>query len=63
MAMPEANVYRAAKESTNRILQSEDLGGAGQYHLKAAVLAPSVNALCIEASQNELQPMVGNSWY
>lgn len=60
MAMPNANVFRAAREPTNRVLQPEDLGGAGQYYLKAAVPVPAVNALCVGASQNELQPMVGN---
>lgn len=60
MAMPNANVFRAAREPTNRILQPEELGGAGQYYVRAAAPVPAVNVLCVGASQSELQPMVGN---
>lgn len=60
MAMPNANVFRAAREPTNGILQPEDLGGAGQYYMRAAVPVPAVNTLCVGASLSELVPLVGN---
>ena len=60
MAMPHANVFRAASEPTNNILQPRDLGGAGEYYLKAAVPAPATNVLCVGAQEAEVRPLIGD---
>ena len=60
IVMPHANVFHAAREPSNRLLQPSDLQGAGQYYLKAAVPAPGVNALCVGVSEDEISPLIGN---
>lgn len=61
MVMPHANVVRAAKHWKNGILQPNDLRGAGEYYIKAAVPGPGINVLCVGASFDELQPLIKNS--
>jgi len=58
MVMPHANIFHAARARKNRILQPEDLHGAGEYYLKAAVATPGLNVLCVGASEDELRPLI-----
>lgn len=61
LVMPHANVYHAARYSRNkRILQPDDLQGAGAYYLKAAVPSPAFNALCVGVQEYEVAPLIGN---
>ena len=60
MVMPHANVYHAARDPTNRVLQPDDLHGSGEYYLKAAVPAPALTVLCIGADDWEIELLVGN---
>jgi hypothetical protein len=39
-------------------LQPDDLGGIGQYVLQASVPSPSVNVLCVNAMESELDPII-----
>ncbi|KAK5105095.1 hypothetical protein LTS08_001369 [Lithohypha guttulata] len=61
MAMPHANVYHAARDQMNRILQPDDLSGSGEYFLQAAVPAPALNVLCVGADDWEVNLLVGNA--
>lgn len=60
MVMPHANVYHAARDQANRILQPDDLGGSGEYYLKAAVPAPALNIICIGVDDAEILPLIAN---
>ena len=58
LVMPHSNVFHAARHPKNRLLQPDDLQGAGEYYLKAAVPAPGLNVLCVGASEHELAPLM-----
>ena len=58
MVMPHGGVFHAARSSRNAILQPEDIGGAGEYHLQAVVPAPGLNILCVGTSSEELLPLM-----
>lgn len=60
MAMPHAGIFHAVREPRNRIIQPDDLQGAGEYHVQAAVPAPSINVLCVGLSSEEMAPMIIN---
>jgi hypothetical protein len=57
-SMPHANVFSAAHDPKNGILQPEDLAGLGEYSIRASVVSPSVNVLCVNMDQTELKPLV-----
>lgn len=62
MVMPHANVYHAAKDQINQILQPDDLhGSAGEYFVQTAVPAPALNVICVGAESDELEALIGNS--
>ena len=58
MAMPHTNVFHAARHPKSCILQPDDLGGSGEYFIKASVPAPAVNVLCVGLSTEELEPFI-----
>jgi hypothetical protein len=58
LSMPHAGVFAAARHEDNSILQPDDLGGIGQYVLQASVPSPSVNVLCANAKESELDPII-----
>jgi hypothetical protein len=62
MSMPHAGVFSAAHDSTNGILQPEDLAGVGEYSVRASVVSPSVNVLCVNMIDSELDPLIYSSW-
>ncbi|KAH8600951.1 hypothetical protein B0O99DRAFT_294576 [Bisporella sp. PMI_857] len=62
MSMPHAAVFAAARDPVNKILQPEDLDGLGEYYLRAAVVSPTVNVLCVEMNSTELKPLVYVKW-
>lgn len=62
LAMPHPGVYEAATNHRNKILQPSDLSGVGEYHIKASVVSPVVNTLCVNLSPKELDPIVYTSW-
>lgn len=61
LVMPHANVYHAAHDQVNRILQPDDLGGAGEYYLTAAVPAPALNIICLGVDDAEILPLIANA--
>ncbi|KAM3510501.1 hypothetical protein MY11210_005851 [Beauveria gryllotalpidicola] len=62
LAMPHPGVAAAAKSPLNGILQPHDLSGVGEYAIKAGVVSPAVNVLCVNMSPSELGPLVYTEW-
>ncbi|KAI8667488.1 hypothetical protein NCS56_00885000 [Fusarium sp. Ph1] len=62
LALPHPGVYGAATLPKNGILQPDDLAGVGEYAVRAGVVSPSVNVLCVEADKKDLAPLVYTEW-
>jgi hypothetical protein len=62
LAMPHPGVYAAALAPRNKILQPVDLAGVGEYSIRASVVSPSLNILCVNMQQEELRPLVYTEW-
>lgn len=62
LAMPHPGVYAAATNPINGILQPDDLAGVGEYAIRAGVVSPALNVMCINVDRNELKPLVYVSW-
>ncbi|KAI0470683.1 hypothetical protein GGR56DRAFT_683754 [Xylariaceae sp. FL0804] len=62
LAMPHPGVYAAATDPKNKILQPSDLSGLGQYSIRASVVSPAVNVMCVNMNASELAPLVYTTW-
>ena len=62
MAMPHANVFAAARDPKNNIMQPNELDGVGGYSIRASVPSPSVNIMCVNVAKDELAPLVYTEW-
>ncbi|KAI0407713.1 hypothetical protein F4802DRAFT_595107 [Xylaria palmicola] len=62
LAMPHAGVYSAATDPINYILQPNELQGLGEYSIKASVVSPVVNVMCVNMNEEELAPLVYTTW-
>ncbi|KAL2682464.1 hypothetical protein Neosp_006915 [[Neocosmospora] mangrovei] len=62
LALPHPGVYGAATLPKNGILQPDDLAGVGEYAVRAGVVSPSVNVLCVDADKKDLAPLVYTEW-
>jgi hypothetical protein len=62
MAMPHPGVYQAATAPHNGILQPDDLSGVGEYSIRAGVVSPSINVMCVNMDADELAPLVYTKW-
>lgn len=62
MAMPHPGVASAAVLPVNGILQPDELSGVGEYAIRAGVVSPAVNAMCVNMSPDELAPLVYTEW-
>ena len=62
MAMPHPGVYSAATNDLNGILQPDDLAGVGEYAIRAGVVSPAVNVMCVNMDKYELKPLVYTTW-
>jgi len=62
MSMPHAGVYAAARDSKNNIMQPSELDGVGGYSIRASVVSPAVNVLCVNMAKDELAPLVYTEW-
>ncbi|KAL8338210.1 hypothetical protein RB601_006522 [Gaeumannomyces tritici] len=62
LAMPHPGVYFAATDPLNGIPQPKDLGGVGEYSLRASVVSPAVNVKCVDMSKKDLAPLVYTEW-
>lgn len=62
LALPHPGVLSAATSSLNGILQPEELSGVGEYMIKAGVVSPAVNVMCVNMDKKELSPLVYTAW-
>ncbi|KAI1085091.1 hypothetical protein F5B20DRAFT_130300 [Whalleya microplaca] len=62
LAMPHPGVYDAATDPKNDILQPNDLSGTGEYSIRASVVSPAVNVMCVNMASSELAPLVYTEW-
>lgn len=62
LAMPHPGVYTAAQDPINGILQPDDLAGVGEYAIRAGVVSPALNVMCVNMDKDELKPLVYVSW-
>ncbi|KAI3325922.1 hypothetical protein HD806DRAFT_488657 [Xylariaceae sp. AK1471] len=62
LAMPHAGVYAAATDPINGILQPNELLGVGEYSIRASVVSPAVNVMCVNMNADELAPLVYTTW-
>jgi hypothetical protein len=51
-------VYAAATDPANSILQPNDLSGVGEYSIRASVVSPALNVLCVNMVADELSPLI-----
>ncbi|XWW93303.1 hypothetical protein V2A60_001235 [Cordyceps javanica] len=62
LAMPHPGVALAATSPLNGILQPSDLSGVGEYAVKAGVVSPAINVMCVNMSPDELKPLIYTEW-
>lgn len=62
LAMPHPGVYAAATDPRNDILQPSDLSDVGEYQIRASVVSPVVNTMCVNVAKSELAPLVYTTW-
>lgn len=62
LAMPHPGVYAAATDPRNDILQPDDLAGVGEYSIRASVVSPVVNVMCVNMARDELAPLIYTRW-
>ncbi|KAF4120470.1 hypothetical protein GMORB2_2908, partial [Geosmithia morbida] len=62
MAMPHPGVYKAVRAEINNIMQPDDLAGVGSYSVRAGVVSPTINALCVNMDAEELAPLIYTTW-
>ncbi|OTA89973.1 hypothetical protein M434DRAFT_398298 [Hypoxylon sp. CO27-5] len=62
LAMPHPGVYSAATDPHNDILQPDDLAGVGEYMIRASVVSPVVNVMCVNMDRDELSPLIYTRW-
>jgi hypothetical protein len=62
LAMPHASITAAAKDPKNGIVQPAELGGVGEYSLKASVVSSAANVLCANVNESEIAPLIYITW-
>ncbi|KAI1424132.1 hypothetical protein F5Y12DRAFT_472510 [Xylaria sp. FL1777] len=62
LALPHAGVYAAATDPINGILQPSELLDIGEYSIRASVVSPVINVLCVNMNEDELKPLVYTQW-
>lgn len=55
-------VYDAALDPVNGILQPRDLADIGEYYVRAAVVSPVVNVMCVNIGEDDLEPLIYTAW-
>lgn len=51
-------LYAAATDVVNNIIQPKELFNTGDYYIKAGVVSPDANAMCVNMAYDELAPLV-----
>lgn len=58
VSIPHPGVWSASRFPENKILQPEDLSNVGGFYMKAAVVSPTLNILCVNMDEDEIAPLV-----
>ncbi|RSL45255.1 hypothetical protein CEP54_014353 [Fusarium duplospermum] len=58
VSIPHPGVWSASRFPGNKILQPEDLSNVGGFYMKAAVVSPTLNILCVNMDEDEIAPLV-----
>ncbi|KAM0427871.1 hypothetical protein ACHAPT_007330 [Fusarium lateritium] len=58
VSIPHPGVWSASRSPENKILQPEDLSNTGGFSIRAAVVSPTLNTLCVKMRRVELDPLV-----
>ncbi|KAH6687758.1 hypothetical protein F5X68DRAFT_239145 [Plectosphaerella plurivora] len=62
LAIPHPGLYSAATDKTNKIMQPQELSNVGEYYIKASVVSPVVNIMCVNMAPEELAPLIYTTW-
>ncbi|KAK2794883.1 hypothetical protein FQN51_000626 [Onygenales sp. PD_10] len=62
VAMPHAGLLNASRDQINSLRQPDDFAGLGEFFLRASVVSPVVNVLCVGMTEEELIPIVYERW-
>ncbi|CAN9192379.1 unnamed protein product [Alternaria alternata] len=62
IAVPHRGIPAAARNTQNDLLQPEDLHDGGSYSVHASVASFAINALCVNAKEEELAPIIYKNW-
>ncbi|KAI4945005.1 hypothetical protein J4E91_008350 [Alternaria rosae] len=62
IAVPHRGIPAAARNVQNDLLQPEDLHDGGSYSIHASVASFALNALCVNAKEEELAPLIYTNW-
>lgn len=62
LAMPHPGVYAAATNRSNGFLQPDELDSMGEYAIRASVVSPTINVMCVNMDRDELAPIVYTEW-
>ena len=58
IAWPHPGLMSAAKDPINNIPQPDADAGTGQYRLRASVVSPALNVMCVNMNPEELAPLI-----
>ncbi|RSL69907.1 hypothetical protein CEP53_002028 [Fusarium sp. AF-6] len=58
VSIPHPGVWSASRFPDNKILQPEGLSNIGSFSIKASVVSPTLNTLCVNMDEDELAPVV-----
>lgn len=62
LAMPHPGLLQASLDPINHVVTPEGDQGLGVFNLRASVPSPVVHVLCVNASEEELGPLVYDLW-
>ncbi|KAF4458736.1 mcm2 3 5 family [Fusarium albosuccineum] len=58
LSIPHPSVWEASQVASNGILQPADLSNTGGFSIKASVVSPTINTMCVEMNKDELIDLV-----
>lgn len=62
MAIPHPGVYAAATSPKNTIQQPHELAGIGGYMIRASVVSPAINVMCVDMSKEDVKGLIYDEW-
>ncbi|RSL76652.1 hypothetical protein CEP51_009765 [Fusarium floridanum] len=58
VSIPHPSVWSASEFSENKILHPSSLSNTGGFSIKAAVVSPTLNTMCVNMEEDELIPLI-----